>query len=107
MQNDDDYFLLSEEVGGRVMQFLKDIVASNELSGGMHAISTANDKEMETQPTKLESGSHETVPYHLIEEVVDEREDSLIIGAEKRGFVSVYAALKKKHEQFFDWHITS
>lgn len=101
MQEDEDSFLLSGELEGQVMQCLKDIVENDDLPGGIHAIHTAIDKEMETQLTELESGSHEAVPYHLIEEVVYGHSDSLVIGEETRGFVAAYAALKAKDEQFW------
>lgn len=101
VQEDRGSFLLSGNLEDQVMQYMRDIVRNNELPGGIHAIHTAITKEMENQITELESGSHEAVPHHLIEEVVYGHYESLVIGEEIRGFVEAYKLLKTKNEQFW------
>eukprot|EP00177_Eucheuma_denticulatum_P002377 GFKZ01004262.1.p1 GENE.GFKZ01004262.1~~GFKZ01004262.1.p1 ORF type:complete len:1103 (-),score=149.17 GFKZ01004262.1:2514-5822(-) len=101
MDEDRDSFLLSGKMERQVMEFLGDIVQKGELPGGLRAIHTAINKEMESHLTELESGSHEAVPYHLIEEVVYGHRDSLVIGEETRGSVEAYTTLKTKTEDFW------
>lgn len=101
MQEDNESFLLSGDLEEQVMQCLRDIVQNNELPGGIAAIHNAITKEMENQITELESGSHEAVPHHLIEEVVYGHRKALVIGEEVRGFVEAYKALKVRDEQFW------
>lgn len=101
IDEDEDSFLLSGQFEKQVMEFLVGIVRNGELPGGIRAMQAAVRKEAESQLTELESGSHDAVPYHLIEEVVYGHHDSLMIGEETRGFLSTFANLEQRDEQFW------
>lgn len=94
-------FLLSGNFEAQIINFLAKIANSSELQGGMRAMQAAIKKEAESQLTELESGSHDAVPYHLIEEVVYGRCESMVIGEETRGFLETFSALEQKSEQFW------
>lgn len=107
---EEDSFLTSGKLEAKAMNILSEIVRTGELPGGVAAIRAAIKKEKESQLSELESGSHEAVPYHLIEEVVYGSIPSMPVGEETRGFLTKYDDLMAKDESYWtnllrDWFV--
>lgn len=96
-----DSYLISGKLEKKLMKILQDIVTSGELPGGLDAVHVAIKKEKESLVSEFEAGSHNSVPHHLIEELIYGERGSLVIGEEARGLIGQYDAVKQKDETFW------
>lgn len=100
-EEEKDSFLLSGKLQEDVMDFLKKIVDSGELYGGLEAIHTAIRKDRENHIAQFEYNVHEAVPYHLVEEIVYAHRGHLVIGEETRGSLMLYDTIREKDEDYW------